>query len=134
MEVHGRVYAGLRAALNLLSRTRAIPFTRLRCRRFMNRNRGVCGRYTENTRRDSLPITEKEWWSWRYTSCHATPGTRRGPAGTPRHFFRCFCTAFRVAVNVNISDSRGMLLTKGPTSQPNPTGMSRVSETDSHCT
>ena len=33
-----------------------------------------------------------------------------------------------------VRDSRGMLLMKGPTSQPNPTGMSRVSETDSHCT
>jgi len=44
-----------------------------------------------------------------------------------------FCSALRVELNVNSSDSRGTLSTKGPTAQPRPKGMERVSETDSIC-
>lgn len=40
----------------------------------------------------------------------------------------------RVVSSVNVSDSFGMLVTNGPTSQPKPNGMPRVSEIDSHCT
>jgi hypothetical protein len=41
-------------------------------------------------------------------------------------------SARRVAAIVKFSDSRGMLVTKGPISHPNPNGMSRVSVIDSH--
>jgi putative flippase GtrA len=39
----------------------------------------------------------------------------------------------RAAVRVNVSDSRGMLVTNGPISQPSPMGMVRLRDTDSHC-
>ena len=38
---------------------------------------------------------------------------------------------FRVVSSVNVSDSRGMLVTNGPTIQPNPVGIPRDSDTDS---
>ena len=43
-----------------------------------------------------------------------------------------WASALRVVSSVNVSDSRGMLVTKGPTSQPTPNGMVRVSEIASH--
>ena len=46
----------------------------------------------------------------------------------------CDASVLRVVVSVNSSDSRGMLVTNGRISQPNPTGISRVSVMDSHCT
>jgi hypothetical protein len=42
--------------------------------------------------------------------------------------------AVRSDVNVNSSDSLGMDVTNGPINQPNPVGMLRLSDTDSHCT
>jgi len=42
-------------------------------------------------------------------------------------------SALHVDRNVNSSDSRGTLSTNGPTAQPSPVGMGRVSETDSTC-
>ena len=43
-------------------------------------------------------------------------------------------SAFFIASSVNESESRGMLVTNGPTIHPSPVGISRVSEIDSHCT
>lgn len=45
-----------------------------------------------------------------------------------------FSTAFRVACNVNVSDSFGTLVTNGASSHPSPVGMSRVSDATSLCT
>src|SRR5208282_2574923 len=45
-----------------------------------------------------------------------------------------FSIALRVVASVNVRDSRGTLVTYGPTSQPRPVGMSRVSEIDWHST
>src|SRR6266498_2618438 len=42
--------------------------------------------------------------------------------------------AARSDSNVNSSDSRGIDVTNGPIIQPRPNGMSRVKESDSHCT
>lgn len=40
-------------------------------------------------------------------------------------------TPFRVASNVNVSDSFGIAVTNGPAIQPNPAGISRVKEATS---
>src|SRR5947209_7231498 len=48
--------------------------------------------------------------------------------------FDIFSTAVRVEVNVLISDSLGIVVTKGATIHFTPYGMSRVSDTASHCT
>ena len=40
--------------------------------------------------------------------------------------------ALRVLPSVKVSDSRGILFTKGPTIQPSPAGMSRVNEMARH--
>ena len=40
-------------------------------------------------------------------------------------------SCWRVVSSVNVSDSRGMLVTNGPTSQPKPAGIPRESDTDS---
>ncbi len=47
------------------------------------------------------------------------------PAGRP-------ASTLRVVSNVKVSDSRGMLVTNGPTTQPSPKGIPRVSDTASH--
>jgi len=44
-----------------------------------------------------------------------------------------FLSASEVERKVNSSDSRGTLSTNGPTTQPSPVGMARVSEADSIC-
>ena len=44
----------------------------------------------------------------------------------------CRASTLRVVSSVNESDSRGMLVTNGPTSHPRPNGIARVSEIASH--
>ena len=59
---------------------------------------------------------------------------RRKPAHAARLLVVRFASHFRVVSSVNSSVSRGMLVTKGPTSQPRPYGIPRVSVIDSHWT
>ncbi len=44
-----------------------------------------------------------------------------------------FLSALHIERNVNCSESRGTLSTKGRTAQPSPVGIERDSETDSTC-
>ena len=46
----------------------------------------------------------------------------------------CRSSAVLTVTSVKVSDSRGTLVTKGPTIQPRPVGISRVSESDWHST
>src|SRR5687767_10637141 len=54
------------------------------------------------------------------------------PPYPPHPPYPPFMSTVRVVWSVNSSDSRGRLVTNGPTTQPRPKGMSRVSDTDSH--
>ena len=48
--------------------------------------------------------------------------------------YRRLASALRVASSVNVSDSRGTLVTNGPMSHSKRNGMLRVKEIASHCT
>ena len=64
--------------------------------------------------------------------CDARKRSCRG--GSRDRPYLASASVFRVVLSVNSSDSRGRLVTKGPTIHPSPNGMSRVNEIDSHST
>jgi hypothetical protein len=79
---------------------------------------------------------------WKIFSSPARPssvGICCGFCGEARIYFagcaaaRC-SKAARAVVSVNVSDSRGTLVTNDPTIQPSPVGISRVSEIAWHST
>ena len=60
--------------------------------------------------------------------------SRKVRCALPLLFCSGFQPLFASPPSVNVSVSFGMLVTNGPTSQPSPVGISRVSETTSLCT
>jgi len=63
-----------------------------------------------------------------------SPSRGQGAVFAAGLFFALASTAFRVDSSVKRSVSFGILVTNGPTNQPRPVGISRVSEATSLCT
>ena len=140
VRLHSAVYRpGLPCRADAAARERAAVDPRQRCR-FLSRPAARRARSSRHASGSRHLVRRRVDGGRRRVLRHRTGHHQSGVRSDPPATMMCYAppdvvaSALRIAPRVNSSDSRGTSVTNGPISQPNPKGMSRLREIDSHWT